>query len=120
MAKMYVQGVSTRRVTEITRELCGLDVSSTDCSRAAQLLDGALEQWRERALGCFPYVVLDARYESVRHGGSVHSYALQTAIGIDEKGKRAVLGASVSLSQAEVHWCKFLASLQDRGSTASG
>lgn len=115
VAEMYVQGVSTRRVTEITRELCGLEVSSMDVSRAAQLLDEELEQWRQRALGCFPYIILDARYESVRHGGSVRSCALLTAIGIDEEGKRAVLGTSVSLSEAEVHWRTFLTSLQDRG-----
>ena len=115
VAEMYVQGVSTRRVTEITKELCGLDVSSMDVSRAARLLDDELEKWRTRPLGCFPYVIMDARYESVRHGGSVRSCALLTAIGIDEKGKRAVLGTSVSLSEAEVHWREFQASLQDRG-----
>jgi len=115
VAEMYVQGVSTRRVVEITRELCGLDVSSTDVSRAAALLDEELEQWRTRPLGRFEYLVLDARYESVRHGGSVRDCALLTAIGIDVDGKRSVLGTSVSLSEAEVHWREFLASLQDRG-----
>ncbi len=112
---MYVQGVSTRRVAEITRELCGLDVSSTDVSRAAALLDEELEQWRTRPLGRYEFLVLDARYEKVRHGGSVRDCALLTAIGIDEHGKRAVLGTSVSLSEAEVHWREFLTSLQDRG-----
>ena len=115
VAEMYVQGVSTRRVAEITRELCGLDVSSTDVSRAAELLDAELEQWRTRPLGRFDYLVLDARYEKVRHGGAVRDCALLTAIGIDEGGKRAVLGTSVSLSEAEVHWREFLTSLQDRG-----
>ena len=115
VAEMYVQGVSTRRVVEITRELCGLDVSSTDVSRAAALLDQELEQWRTRPLGRFEYLVLDARYEKVRHGGCVRDCALLTAIGIDEAGKRSVLGTSVSLSEAEVHWREFLASLQERG-----
>jgi putative transposase len=115
VAEMYVQGVSTRRVAEITRELCGLDVSSTDVSRAAALLDQELEQWRTRPLGRYEVLVLDARYEKVRHGGSVRDCALLTAIGIDEHGKRAVLGTSVSLSEAEVHWREFLTSLQDRG-----
>ena len=90
-------------------------MSSTDVSRAASLLDEELEQWRTRPLGRFEYLVLDARYEKVRHGGSVRDCALLTAIGIDEHGKRSVLGTSVSLSEAEVHWREFLASLQDRG-----
>lgn len=67
IAEMYVQGVSTRRVTEITRELCGLDVTSTDVSRAAAELDAQLTAWRERPLGRCAYLVLDARYEKVRH-----------------------------------------------------
>src|SRR3972149_4693829 len=71
VAEMYVQGVSTRKVAEITKELCGLDVSSSQVSRAAQLLDEELQSWRERRLGKLAYLILDARYEKVRHGGSV-------------------------------------------------
>ena len=70
VAEMYVQGVSTRKVAEITRELCGLEVSSSQVSRAAALLDEELEAWRNRPLGATPYLILDARYEKVRHGGA--------------------------------------------------
>jgi transposase-like protein len=114
IAEMYVQGVSTRRVAEITRELCGLDVSSTQVSRAAAALDEELEAWRTRELGQCRYLILDARYEKVRHGGSVVSCAVLSAVGVRDDGKRSVLGASVALSEAEVHWRSFLASLLDR------
>lgn len=116
VAEMYVQGVSTRKVAEITKELCGLDVSSSSqVSRAAALLDEELEAWRERPLGTVPYVILDARYEKVRHGGSVRDCAVLVAIGVLENGQRSVLGVSVSLSEAEVHWRSFLKTLIDRG-----
>ena len=115
VAEMYVQGVSTRKVADITRELCGLEVSSSQVSRAAALLDDELETWRNRTLGRTPYVILDARYEKVRHGGSVRDCAVLIAIGITPDGKRTVLGVSVSLSEAEVHWRDFLASLIERG-----
>lgn len=115
VAEMYVQGVSTRKVAAITQELCGLDVSSTQVSRAAALLDEELAAWRNRPLGEIPYLILDARYEKIRHGGSVVPCAVLVAIGITPDGKRTVLGVSVSLSEAEVHWREFLASLQDRG-----
>jgi putative transposase len=62
-----------------------------------------------------PYVLLDARYEKIRHGGAVVSCAVLIAVGITPDGRRTVLGTSVSLSEAEVHWRQFLASLQDRG-----
>jgi transposase-like protein len=115
VAEMYVQGVSTRKVAAITAELCGLDVSSTQVSRAAVLLDEELHAWRNRPLGEAPYLILDARYEKVRHGGSVVPCAVLVAIGVSPEGTRSILGVSVSLSEAEVHWRDFLASLQDRG-----
>lgn len=115
VAEMYVQGVSTRKVAEITQQLCGLDVSSTQVSRAAEKLDAELEAWRNRPLAKTPYLILDARYEKVRHGGSVRDCAVLIAIGVTENGKRSILGVSVSLSEAEVHWRNFFKSLIDRG-----
>lgn len=115
IAEMYVQGVSTRKVAAITEQLCGTEISSAQVSRAAAALDAELKTWRERPLGEMPYLILDARYEKVRHGGSVVSCAVLVAIGIDAQGHRSILGTSVSLSEAEPHWRDFLASLQDRG-----
>ena len=86
IAEMSVQGVSTRRVEEITRKLCGLDVTSTEVSRAAADLDELLESWRTRDLGEIPYLLLDARYEKVRHGGRVVSCAVLVAVGVDSSG----------------------------------
>jgi transposase-like protein len=115
VAEMFVQGVSTRKVAAITEQLCGLEVTSGQVSRAAAMLDDELQKWRDRPIGETPYLILDARYEKVRHGGAVVSCAVLAAIGIDPQGKRSVLGVSVSLSEAEVHWRDFLASLQARG-----
>ncbi len=115
IAEMYVQGVSTRKVTEVMQQLCGLEVSSTQVSRATQSLDEELKAWRQRPIGEIRYLVLDARYEKVRHGGSVVSCAVLIAVGITPKGHRSLLGVSVSLSEAEVHWREFLGSLQERG-----
>ena len=115
IAEMYVQGVSTRKVTKVMEELCGLEVTSTQVSRAAAELDEQLQAWRNRSLGQVRYLILDARYEKVRHGGSVVPCALLTAIGVLPDGKRCVLGCSVALSEAEVHWRSFLQSLIDRG-----
>lgn len=115
IAEMYVKGISTRRVTSVLEKMCGLDVSSTQVSRAAKMLDGELDKWRNRSLGQYLYLILDAHYEKVRINGSVQSCAVFTAIGINTDGKREILGVSVSLSEAEVHWREFLRSLLDRG-----
>ena len=115
IAEMYVQGVSTRRVKKIVEELCGMSVSSSQVSRAAAQLDEFLEAWRNRDLGQYSYIVLDAQYEKVRQGGQVLDAAVLIACGVDAKGHRDILGCSVSLSEAEVHWRVFLSELKDRG-----
>ena len=115
IAEMYVNGVSTRRVTEITEVLCGLDISSTQVSRFSKILDEELDKFRTRKLGCFPYILLDARYEKVCHNDEVIDHAVLIAIGVNLKGQREVLGVSTSFSEAEVHWREFLQSLIQRG-----
>lgn len=115
IAEMYVQGVATRKVKHIVEELCGMKVSSTQVSRASKQLDDELNQWRQRRLDNYSYIILDARYEKVRYAGSVIDCAILIACGINNEGKRDILGLSVSLSEAEVHWRTFLSSLVDRG-----
>jgi transposase-like protein len=115
LAEMYVQGVSTSKVTKITEELCGCEISSSDVSRATEMLDEELTKWRNRSLGAMQYLILDARYEKVRQSGCVVDCAVLVAIGVDSEGHRSVLGVSVSLSEAEVHWRKFFQSLKERG-----
>lgn len=115
LAEMYVQGVSTRKVSAILEELCGSSVSSTHVSHCAAKLDENLANWRSRPLGTFAYVILDARYEKVRQAGRVLDCAVLIALGVGPDGKRQILGISVALSEAEVHWRSFLQSLQARG-----
>ena len=115
LAEMYVQGVSTRKVKAITEQLCGVNVSSAQVSRAAAQMDDELEKWRERPLGEYPYLFLDAYYEQVREDGQVRHLAILIAIAVTPAGKREILGVSVSLSEHEIHWRSFLESLKKRG-----
>jgi transposase-like protein len=62
VAEMYLQGVSTRRVTKVLESLCGTGVSSTAVSRVAAQLDPLLEAWRRRPIEPIDYLLLDARF----------------------------------------------------------
>jgi transposase-like protein len=115
LAEMYIQGVSTRKVKAITEELCGMEISAMQVSRATAQLDAVLQEWRERPLGEIRYLFLDARYEKVREAGQIRDAAVLVASGITTEGERQVLGVSVSLSEHETHWKAFLQSLKDRG-----
>ena len=115
VAEMYIKGVSTRDAEAVMREFGIESLSSSQVSRAAKLLDDELDAWRNRPLGEIKYLILDARYEKMRHGGIVRDAAVLSAIGIGPDERRRVLGVSVALSEAEVHWRAFLESLQARG-----
>lgn len=114
-AQMYAQGVSTRDVAAVMAELGLEDVTSTQVSRAAAALDDELHKWRMRPLEAVHQLILDARYENVRHDGVVIDVAVLCAVGILPNGRRSVLGVSVALSEAEAHWRAFLDSLVARG-----
>ena len=115
VAEMYVKGVSTRDVADILNKFGIEGLSSSQVSRASKLLDHDLEQWRNRSLGEICYLILDARYEKVRIDGVVRDATILSAIGVGPDSHRSLLGVSVALSEAEVHWRAFLDSLVRRG-----
>ena len=115
VAEMYIRGVSTRDVEKVMGHFGLESLSSTQVSRATKQLDEELENWRNRPLGEIAYLIVDARYEKVRLDGIVRDVAVLSAIGIGADGNRQLLGVSVELSEAEVHWRSFLQSLTKRG-----
>jgi putative transposase len=116
IATMYVEGVSTRRVTRIMEQLCGFQVSSGQVSNLNKQLDEEFAKWRTRPLPAIIYLIIDATYYKVRIDGVVRDCATLVAHGIRrEDGKRMILGVSCALSEAEVHWRAFLTSLKERG-----
>jgi transposase-like protein len=116
MVQMYIEGVSTRKVRAITEALCGLEVSKSQVSALTSSLDGEIAKWRERPLTeAYPYLIIDARYEKVRRGGSVVSQAVLVAVGISASGYREVLGAWVADSESEASWGGLFSELKQRG-----
>jgi transposase-like protein len=118
MLQMYVEGVSTRKVSAITEALCGLEISKSQVSALTQKLDAEIQDWRKRPLAeAYPYLVIDARYEKVRRGGTVVSQGVLVVIGVSEKGYREVLGAWVAESESEASWGAVFSELKARGLT---
>jgi putative transposase len=116
LAEMYVQGVSTRKVKAITEELCGHSFSASAISAVNKTLDESLDKFARRRLEePYPYLILDARYEKVREDGIIRSQAVQVAIGINEEGRRHVLGIELANRESESSWREFLIGLKERG-----
>src|SRR5579862_2347734 len=112
----YVQGVSTRSVDELVQAMGMEGISKSQVSRLCGELDEKVQTFLNRPLeGDWPYVWLDATYVKVRQGGRIVSVAVTIAIGVNNDGRREVLGMAVGCSEAETFWTEFLRTLARRG-----
>jgi transposase-like protein len=116
LAEMYVQGVSTRKVSAITEELCGHSFSASAISTINKGLDQTLARFAQRQLDePYPYLILDARYERVREAGVIAHRAVLVAIGINWDGQRQVLAVELANRESQSSWKEFLLRLKERG-----
>ena len=116
LAEAYIQGVSTRKMKMITEQLMGREISSSSVSRFSATLDTELDAWRERSFTKeYPYVVVDARYESSRVEGKIIDIAVLVALGVDSDGYRHVLGIDTAWSETGDSWDRFIGGLKERG-----
>ena len=119
LIEMYVQGVSTRKVTRVVEQRCGTRVSASHVSGVVKQLDTALAAWRTRSLAgqAYPYLVLDAHSEQVRREGQVRATAMLRAIGIRADGFREHLGTWLGATESLESWTTVLDALVGRGLT---
>ena len=118
LMEMYIGGVSTRKVKEITEELCGTSFSKSLVSSLAGCLDAELAAWRSRPLtaDAYPYVFVDARYEKARVGGRVVSQGVLVVSAVREPdGMREILGVEVADTESEATYQELFRSLKARG-----
>ncbi len=117
LMEMYVEGVSTRKVKEVTEELCGTSFSKSLVSELAGSLDAELEAWRKRRLEAkaYPYLFVDARYEKVRVDGRVVSQGVLVVSGVRDDGYREILAVEVADTESEATYQELFRSLKRRG-----
>ena len=116
LMEMVLQGVSTRKVTHITEELCGTQFSKSTVSSLTTGLSARVHHWRTRRLkGPHPFLLLDALVIHVRKDDSVVPVASLIATGVSEKGQREILGLTLGDSENEASWDDMLRDLKSRG-----
>ena len=116
LQEMYLQGVSTRKVTGITERLCGTGFSKSQVSALTSRLDTELETWRNRPLsGQYPYLIVDARYHKVRENHRIISKSILTAVGISKDGYREILAVECGITENETTWATVFKKLYGRG-----
>jgi putative transposase len=117
LMEMYVEGVSTRKVKDVTEQLCGTTFSKSLISSLAGRLDAELEAWRSRPLEAkaYPYLFVDARYEKVRVDGRVVSQGVLVVSGVRDDGYREILAVEVADTESEATYQEMFRSLKSRG-----
>ncbi|MCA1718315.1 MAG: IS256 family transposase [Actinobacteria bacterium] len=117
LMEMYVEGVSTRKVKEVTEVLCGTSFSKSLVSSLAGRLDAELSAWRSRPLtaAAYPYVFVDARYEKARVDGRVVSQGVLAVSAVRDDGFREVLAVEVADTESEATYQELFRSLKGRG-----
>jgi len=115
LMEMVVNGVSTRKVTRITEELCGVSFSKSSVSQLCTALDARVRAFNERPLGAFPLVLVDAMYLKVRSNDAVVSKAALVISGINTEGQREILGVRIGDSESEAFWRETFNWLKQRG-----
>lgn len=116
LMEMVVQGVSTRKVSEITETLFGTSFSKSTVSALCQELDPVVEGFRNRPLERhYPFLIVDAIYMKARDDDRVKSRGLLIATGVNDEGNREVLGFTIADGESEEFWSDFFSGLKTRG-----
>ncbi|MFR4569187.1 MAG: IS256 family transposase [Collinsella stercoris] len=116
MIEMYLAGVSTRRIEDVSEILWGSSVSAATVSNLNEKAFASVEEWRNRPLErAYPYVYVDGIYLKRSWGGAYENVAVMIAIGADDDGYREVIGAAEGFTESSGRWRDFLSRLRSRG-----
>ena len=116
MIEMYLAGVSTRRIEDVSEALWGASVSAATVSNLNEKAFASVEAWRSRPLEkAYPYVYVDGIYLKRAWGGAYENVAVMVAIGVNEDGYREVIGAAEGFTESAECWREFLSWLRGRG-----
>ena len=116
LMEMVIKGVSTRKVSAITEELCGASFSKSTVSELCVGLDARVNVFNERRLqGEYPFVIVDALFIKSRQGDRVVKRAALIASGIRTDGHREILGVQIGDSENSTTWEDMFKWLKGRG-----
>ena len=116
LVEMYLAGVSTRRIEDITELLWEAKLSAGMVSRLNGKVYEQIEAWRNRPLErSYPYVFLDGVYLKRNWGGEYENVAILIAMAVNERGEREVIGATEGMKEDKESWLAFLRHLKERG-----
>jgi Transposase and inactivated derivatives len=116
LLEMWLQGISQRKIAQVTEKLGAVRIGKDAVSRIAQRLEDELASFRQRQLQhAYPYLFLDATYLKVNWGSHVGDLALLVAVGINGQGFREVLAVESAAGERKEAYRNLLKGLLERG-----
>ena len=117
MVQMVIDGVSTRKVSNVVETLCGTSFSKSTVSELCKQLDGEIQSFKTRPLDIqdAPFLMVDATYFKARENHRIVSKAFMVAIAITDEGTREIVGFDVYDTEDTASWQSFFKDLKCRG-----
>lgn len=114
--EMYLAGVSTRRIEDITDALWDTKISASTVSTLNKQVYPKVEAWRNRPLvEEYPYIFVDGIFLKRNWGGEYENVSVLVAIGVNARGYREIIGCATGMKEDKASWHEFFCWLKDRG-----
>ncbi len=113
---IYGLGMGYRDISKHMEEIYGIEISKSSITAITDKILPKIKEWQNRPLDeIYPIIFLDAMHFKCSDGNAVVSKAFYTVLGINQEGKKDVLGLYLSESEGANFWLSVLTDLQNRG-----
>ncbi len=113
---LYGLGMSYQDIASHLKEMYDFDVSPATISAVTDKLIPIIAEWRSRPLeAVYPIIFMDGMYFKSRENGKVISKVLYNILGINQEGRKDILGFYVAESEGANFWLGVLNDLKQRG-----
>lgn len=118
LQEMFLAGISTRKVGDVTQKILGRNYSASEVSKAVKTMTSEMEAWRDRRLDWKTYVYLycdGVNFKIRRDKKDIFKESVLAVIGVASDGTKDVLGFQAGNKETAEHWKSFFSSLIQRG-----
>lgn len=113
---MYAKGMSTRDINEYMDHIYGVSLSADMVSGITDTILPLVEEWQNRPLSpLYPLVYFDGIHFKVRSEGKIVSKCAYIALGINNTGRKEILGIWIGENEGAKFWMSVLNDIRERG-----
>lgn len=112
----YAKGMSVSDIEEQIRDMYDFDVSTSTISRITHAVTVEASAWQNRPLDPLYLIVwMDGIVFKVREGSKVINKTIYLAVGLNQEGRKEVLGMWLGKNESSSFWMGVLTDLKARG-----